>query len=249
MNDDKTGKVAINKTGPDLTCRNGSGYVPVTFYTAPPVGVSAWHRQWVKGQIAQDATVPCDQCAAPCCTTFDFIELDPRVDDVSQYATQQTEDGRTVLQQQADGSCLYFVDGRCSIHMRRPLVCRVFDCRIYHFLPPATYLDAIGWVGPCRDQAEHLRATATERFPFVVKEPDDRTFARRFIDVFNAVNAQWNVLHLSALLDLALMRMTDEPTFRRYVAARERAELRRHRNGPESADSGAIAARDDACRK
>jgi len=36
--------------------------------------------------------------------------------------------GANLLDQQVDGSCIYLAGGKCSIHERRPLVCRDFFC-------------------------------------------------------------------------------------------------------------------------
>lgn len=185
---------------------------PLTFHRTPPVGtpvgISAWHRQWVKGQIAGEASVPCGGCAAPCCTSMEHVTLDPHIDDVSQYATRRLPTGPTVLQQQADGSCIYFVDGQCSIHARRPSVCRLFDCRMYNLLLPD--LDVLGWPhDPARAVAELLRDTANARFPLIEKEPDDWTFDQRFWTLYPVVVGRWGLLDLSSLLSLTLLAMRE----------------------------------------
>jgi hypothetical protein len=200
--------------------------VPATFYTRPPVGVSAWHRHYVRGQIAGTTSVDCTGCAAPCCTGFDFITLDPDVDDLTQYETRPLEDGGVGLQQRADGACIYFVEGRCSIHPRRPAICRHFDCRIYHMVPPDEVLDDLEWSGAARDAAVRLRDTAIARFPLEAKEPDDETFYERFMDRFSAFLAQHPGCDMATALQGTLMQMTDARAYRRYVDAR-RAEIRR----------------------
>jgi Fe-S-cluster containining protein len=203
---------------------------PVTFYATPPVGISAWHRQWVKGQIAGEASVSCEGCAAPCCTSFEYVTLDPHVDDLSMYATKTLTSGAVVLQQHADGSCLYFVDGRCSIYNQRPCICRLFDCRMYNLLPRNEGMDALGWSGPARVCAERLRDTADARFRLIEKEPGDRTFDMRFLVVFVEMLERYaNELDMSSILEMTLMAMTDERTQRRYIEARERAEASRGR--------------------
>ena len=196
---------------------------PVTFYKAPPEGTGDWHRQWVKGQIAGEVRVPCDGCAAPCCTSFEYITVDPRVDEVSQYATRRLASGRLVLQQHDDGACIYFVDGRCSIHDHRPATCRVFDCRIYDRLIPK-WMDMVGWSGPARDCADQLYRTTKARFRLVEKEAGDHTFDQRFWAVFLPLLKDHPDWDLTSALGGALIRMTDARTQRRYAASRVRRE-------------------------
>jgi len=37
--------------------------------------------------------------------------------------------GANILGQHTDGSCIYLAEGKCSIHERRPQVCRNFFCK------------------------------------------------------------------------------------------------------------------------
>lgn len=71
------------------------------------------------------APIGCNGCTACCCV--DHVEL--RVeDDVSQYEVDKV-DGKTVLQHDANGHCIY-VDQAvgCTIYDHRPMECRTFNC-------------------------------------------------------------------------------------------------------------------------
>jgi len=73
-------------------------------------------------------TVACGTCNV--CCRGDAIFLHPECgDDVSQYATVEYE-GRTILDHQPNGDCIYLDRAKgCTIHARRPTVCRELDCR------------------------------------------------------------------------------------------------------------------------
>lgn len=58
------------------------------------------------------------------------VRLMPGVDDPDTYATRWDSRGRPWTALGEDGTCVYRVDGvGCSIHDRRPSMCRRFDCR------------------------------------------------------------------------------------------------------------------------
>lgn len=51
-------------------------------------------------------------------------------DDASQYLTEMYE-GRVILQHKPNGDCIYLDREKgCTIHERRPVVCRELDCRL-----------------------------------------------------------------------------------------------------------------------
>lgn len=78
----------------------------------------------------------CKQCGI-CCKLF-LINLSEEEYKSKTYKTQfdeYTDDfeeaelcGMNILAQNEDGSCIYLKDGKCSIHERRPQVCRNFFC-------------------------------------------------------------------------------------------------------------------------
>ncbi len=72
--------------------------------------------------------VNCGSCHA-CCQN-DAIFMHPECgDDPAQYLTEEYE-GRTILQHQENGDCIYLdrVKG-CTIWSKRPTICREMDCR------------------------------------------------------------------------------------------------------------------------
>ena len=79
--------------------------------------------------------VACGSCYE-CCRN-DAIFMHPECGDVaSEYLTEPYE-GRTILQHKPNGDCVYLDRATgCTIHERRPTVCREFDC--------AATVDAIG---------------------------------------------------------------------------------------------------------
>lgn len=74
--------------------------------------------------------VPCNGCTE--CCKRDAIRLMPQ-DDASQYKTEPhpypTPDGDRMLAHKPNKDCWYLGEGGCTIHDRRPYLCRQFDCR------------------------------------------------------------------------------------------------------------------------
>lgn len=79
----------------------------------------------------------CSQCGV-CCRLF-LINLNEEEYLSRKYKTVFEEfglmefkeaelTGANILEQKEDGSCVYLEKGRCSIHKKRPLVCRKFFC-------------------------------------------------------------------------------------------------------------------------
>lgn len=88
----------------------------------PPVVTLAIQRP------AQPGNVPCNGCTL--CCQGDAIRLLPG-DDPSQYQTEPHErfEGQLMLAHKANGDCIYLTSGGCSIHDRKPQMCRDMDCR------------------------------------------------------------------------------------------------------------------------
>lgn len=72
--------------------------------------------------------VPCGDCHD--CCRGDAIYLHPECgDDATQYQTEHTGK-RLMLAHKSNGDCIYLDDTKgCTIHNRRPTICREFDCR------------------------------------------------------------------------------------------------------------------------
>lgn len=76
-----------------------------------------------------EAVVPCNRCTE--CCKGDAIFMHPECgDDPSQYETEDY-DGRLVLKHKENGDCIYLGEHGCTIHSRRPVVCRELDCRMF----------------------------------------------------------------------------------------------------------------------
>lgn len=79
-------------------------------------------------------TVPCDGCTA--CCEHDLIVLHPECgDNPAQFETVRIKHPLTgkrafALKRKPEGGCIYLERGvGCTIHDRRPTICREFDCR------------------------------------------------------------------------------------------------------------------------
>ena len=95
----------------------------------------------------KDAIVKCGACRA-CCRGEAVVLHPEHGDDVSSYETQPMplpglgggglleklavaigSSSRLLLKQKTNGDCIYLSDDAgCTIHARRPAMCRVFDC-------------------------------------------------------------------------------------------------------------------------
>lgn len=71
--------------------------------------------------------VACGSCTS--CCRGDAIFLHPECgDDTSRYETEKYR-GRTILAHKDNGDCIYLDrDHGCTIHDRRPTICREMDC-------------------------------------------------------------------------------------------------------------------------
>lgn len=75
--------------------------------------------------------VPCNGCVA-CCRRENVLVSARFGDDVASFTVErEVRPGVFALAAQPNGDCIY-LDGRagCTIHGRRPTICRSFDCRI-----------------------------------------------------------------------------------------------------------------------
>ena len=84
-------------------------------------------------QSVTEAIVPCNGCQA-CCTNELLILHPEHGDRPGDYLTKVVRHpftGEIVLglQQKDNGDCIYLGERGCTIHERRPAMCREFDCR------------------------------------------------------------------------------------------------------------------------
>lgn len=88
--------------------------------------------------------VACDGCTL--CCKGDAVRLLPG-DDIDSYKTERHPRVRSarMLAHKENGDCIYLGDGGCTIHDRRPQMCRTMDCRLLAAkLPPALARSLIG---------------------------------------------------------------------------------------------------------
>jgi Putative zinc- or iron-chelating domain len=83
-----------------------------------------------------ERSVPCGTCQA--CCRREWIFLDRAAGDIAElYETETVIDPATgkptlAIAHKENGDCIYQDAAGCSIHSRRPYLCRIFDCRLYH---------------------------------------------------------------------------------------------------------------------
>jgi uncharacterized protein len=79
--------------------------------------------------------VPCGPCHA-CCHSELVALLADEGDDVASYEHELIFlDGlgeQPYLKHRKDGACVYLGRDGCTIHHRRPYMCRIFDCRVHY---------------------------------------------------------------------------------------------------------------------
>ncbi len=73
--------------------------------------------------------VPCNGCTL--CCHGDAIRL-LGVDDPAQYQTEPHDwmPGHLMLAHKPNGDCIYLGESGCTIHERKPQMCREMDCRL-----------------------------------------------------------------------------------------------------------------------
>ena len=79
--------------------------------------------------------VPCGPCRA-CCRSEAIALFPEDGDDVASYEHELISfpgiGEVAVLKHKPNGDCIYLDRDGCSIHHRRPEICRVFDCRAFY---------------------------------------------------------------------------------------------------------------------
>lgn len=72
--------------------------------------------------------VPCGGCRLCCENELVLLEHEEELD----YATEDhpARAGRKVVAHKSDRTCVYLDEKGCSIHEKRPKLCRDFDCRV-----------------------------------------------------------------------------------------------------------------------
>lgn len=75
----------------------------------------------------KEVAIPCDGCIA--CCQDEIIFLKPEHGDRPQGYRCMIIDGKWALARKPNGDCTYLGEGGCTIHERRPSVCRMTDCR------------------------------------------------------------------------------------------------------------------------
>jgi Fe-S-cluster containining protein len=84
----------------------------------------------------RERSVPCGSCQF--CCRKEWVLLSPEAGDVIElYETENVFDpvrsrpGKA-LAHKPNGDCIYLGPGGCTIHARRPSLCRTFDCRLFY---------------------------------------------------------------------------------------------------------------------
>lgn len=82
-----------------------------------------------RGKKPLASVVPCGTCNL--CCRGEVLVLHPECGDrISDYQAMRWN-GRWILQHKENGDCIYLDREKgCTIHNRRPAICREFDCRM-----------------------------------------------------------------------------------------------------------------------
>lgn len=77
-----------------------------------------------------DAVVPCGSCHR-CCTKRSVVIPLEEYGDTYDYQTVPFPlmPELNMLAMNDDGSCVYLIQGKCSIYEHRPYMCKIYDCR------------------------------------------------------------------------------------------------------------------------
>lgn len=103
----------------------------------PAGDFSAWLRA-MRAALAGDAgmEVACGDCVG-CCTSSYFIKVRAHEQvALERIGSQNLEPapggkGAMLMGYDAQGHCLMFANGGCSIYQHRPETCRTYDCRVF----------------------------------------------------------------------------------------------------------------------
>jgi len=93
---------------------------------------TVWRNFERAARTGGSVQVPCGGCSACCTSPRIAPELSRAEADRLEHTTDSK--GRLRLKRKSDGSCVYLMEGKCSIHPSRPLVCQQFDCRVFLLL-------------------------------------------------------------------------------------------------------------------
>lgn len=82
-----------------------------------------------------EVAIACGGCRA-CC--HQAVLLDPSETGYDEVVIPTLEGAARFLRRREDGSCIYLVEGNCSIYAARPACCRMFDCGAWYRWVKAT---------------------------------------------------------------------------------------------------------------
>ena len=87
------------------------------------------------GVPLKDAKVPCGSCRA--CCQAEAVDLIPEEgDDVAGLGGVPGLRGRMVLPRKPNGECAHLTAEGCGAYERRPVLCRIYDCRLQYLYNP-----------------------------------------------------------------------------------------------------------------
>ncbi len=105
------------------------------------------------------ADVPCGECRLCCSGVYDLSELHPYEKAALGLSVE------TPMLNEAEKPCRFLSETGCSVHAKRPAMCRVFDCRMQALLPPSLEL-RFGYSLP-------VQAYAQQRWKFLYLTEQD----------------------------------------------------------------------------
>lgn len=134
----------------------------------PAGSVTGFIRRIARETLEGEIKVPCGTCNR-CCRAPDFYVDKLSLEEEKRLHTTVHPKLGIVLDKNGDGSCVYLIEGKCSIYSERPLGCRMFDCR----------MGSLTGILPSNDP-EMIEAVGQWRFSYPTKDDRDTESALKF---------------------------------------------------------------------
>lgn len=138
--------------------------------TKPSGSVTTFIRKLARGAEKGNVSVPCGSCNACCRSSKVLVNLYPdelkKFPDAVLDKEMSTDPGSTQwrLPKREDGTCVYLIEGKCSIYAGRPRSCRTYDCRFQLF------------TGVRRGDDPIMDEAISQWQPLAIKTADDRHY-------------------------------------------------------------------------
>jgi len=94
--------------------------IPKLFSLSDLKDIKSFSSRYLKNTESKELSSLCESCKAACCKSLPINLLH------SEYPHYKHKNG---LLDTKKGKCVYLKNNKCSIYARRPIVCKMYDCR------------------------------------------------------------------------------------------------------------------------